>query len=175
VPVPDVDGTAPDRLRPLVLRLGLAAAGVVAVTTFAFSGVGGILLLLTAATVVAVVAAAAVVPGAPKVPPRSRPRPSSPNTPFRTYRQVAEQLSWAAVSPRHYDVVTRPLLQRLMASRLLDRHGVDVRTSPEAARALVGDDVWPDLDPTRPPASDSQPPGMDARRLELLVQRLEAL
>jgi hypothetical protein len=79
------------------------------------------------------------------------------------------------VSPRHYDVVTRPLLQDLMASRLAERHGVDVHRSPDAARALLGADVWEWLDPARPASSISRPPGLDPRVLVTLVDRLEAL
>jgi hypothetical protein len=97
------------------------------------------------------------------------------NAPYRTYRRVAEQLSWARVSPRHYDVVTRPLLQGLMASRLAERHGIDVHQNPDAARALLGEDVWHWLDPARPASGASRPPGLDARGLGTVVDRLEAL
>jgi len=158
-----------------VLRALLAAAATALVVTFALAGVGGVVLLLTGATVLAVLAAAAVVPGPPHAPPRPTPPVRLPNAPFRTYRQIAEQLSWAGVSPRHYDVVTRPLLQRLARSRLAERHGVDLDAAPDAARALLGDDVWVWLDPRRPPSSDSQPPGLDRRVLHRLVDRLEAL
>jgi hypothetical protein len=166
-----------DRLlsAPPVLRATAGAALVALVVTFAFSGIGGIVLLLTAATVLGLLAAAAVVPGPPAARPRPVPAPPLANAPFRTYRQVAEQLSWAGVSPRHYDVVTRPLLQRLARSRLAERHGVDLDASPDAARALLGEDVWVWLDPRRPASSDSQPPGLDRRVLHRLVDRLEAL
>jgi len=97
------------------------------------------------------------------------------NAPYRAYRQVAERLSWARVSPRHYDVVTRPLLQGLMTSRLAERHGVDVHRSPDAARALLGEDVWHWLDPARPASGSSRPPGLDERGLATLVDRLESL
>jgi hypothetical protein len=88
---------------------------------------------------------------------------------------VSERLSWAQVSPRHYDMVTRPLLVRLLASRLSDRHGVDLYRSPEAARALVGDDLWWWLDPDRHAEGSSQPPGVDVGTLTRLVDRLETL
>ena len=158
-----------------VLRGLVVAAVAVLVVTFALAGVGGVVLLLTGATVLGLLAAVAVVPGPPPSPPRPPPPTPLPNAPFRTYRQVAEQLSWAGVSPRHYDVVTRPLLQRLARSRLAERHGVDLDAEPHAARALLGDDVWVWLDPLRPPSSDSQPPGLDRRVLHRLVDRLEAL
>ena len=55
------------------------------------------------------------VPAAPEPRRPRRPGPPVENAPFRSYRQVAEALSWAEVSPRHYDLVTRPLLVRLLA------------------------------------------------------------
>ena len=154
----------------------LAGLGVaLLVVTYSLAGLGGLLLALTLVAVVAVLAAAFRVPGAPVT--RGRPRPPVPvaNAPYRTYRRVAEQLSWARVSPRHYDVVTRPLLQRWMASRLAERHGIDVHRSPDAARAVLGEDLWHLLDPARPASSSSRPPGLDVRDLHRVVDRLEAL
>jgi hypothetical protein len=158
-------------VRRIVAAVG--AAGLLVV--YALSGVGGLLLALTVIAAGGVLATVGRLPGPPTV--RVRPRPPVPvvNAPYRTYRQVAEQLSWAQVSPRHYDVVTRPLLQRLMASRLAERHGIDVHRSPDAARALVGEDVWPWLDPGRPASGSSRRPGLAERDLHRLVERLEAL
>jgi hypothetical protein len=67
------------------------------------------------------------------------------------------------------------MLVRLMANRLADHHGIDLQSSPEAARALVGEDVWWWLDPDREPERSSQPPGVDVATLGRLVTRLEAL
>jgi hypothetical protein len=158
-----------------------AAVGLVTVTAlgvvlaYALAGVAGLLVALTAVAVGGVVAALLAVPGAPS-PRRGERRPARvDNAPFRSYRRVAEQLSWAGVSPRHYDVVTRPMLQRLLAARLADRHGIDLHRSPDAARAVVGDDLWPWLDPARPADASSRAPGLDGRTLTLLVERLENL
>ena len=158
-----------------VLRVlgAIGAAGLVVV--YSLAGVGGLLLVLTLVAVVGVLATLARLPGAPATRGRSRPPVPVVNAPYRTYRRVAEQLSWARVSPRHYDVVTRPLLQRLMASRLEERHGIDVHRSPGAARAVVGEDLWPWLDPARPASGWSRPPGLAEHDLHRLVDRLEAL
>jgi len=120
-------------------------------------------------------AAPARVPAAPPVQRRVPRAVPVGNGPYRSFRRVDDRLSWAHVSHRHYDVVTRPLLQRLMASRLAERHGIDVHRSPEAAQRAVGEDVWPWLDPSRPASSSSQPPGVDAATLARLVERIEAL
>ena len=94
----------------------------------------------------------------------------------RTYH---ESTPWwpepAQVSPRHYDLVTRPLLIQLLASRLADRHRIDLAKEPGRARAVVGEDVWRWVDPGRPPDRSSQPPGVDRRTVTAIVERLERL
>ena len=146
----------------------------VAIGVGAFGAAG----LLVSVSVVAVAAAAVALSRVPAAPePRRRPRPGPPvdNAPFRSYRQVAEALSWADVSPRHYDLVTRPLLVRVLTTRLADRHRIDLATDPEAARRLVGDDVWHWLDPDREVSRQGQPPGVDQATLTRIVDRLENL
>jgi hypothetical protein len=147
----------------------------VLVVSYSLAGVGGLLLALSAVAVVGVLTVAFRVPRAPALRGRSRRPEPVVNAPYRAYRQVAERLSWARVSPRHYDAVTRPLLQALMTSRLAERHGVDVHRSPDAARGLLGEDVWHWLDPARPASGDSRPPGLDGPGLATLVDRLESL
>jgi len=160
---------------PRTLRALAGAAVLALVLTYALAGLGGLVLALSLLTVCGTIVASAGVAGAPTITAAARPPEPRPNVPFRTYRQVAEQLSWATVSPRHYDVVTRPLLQRLMVSRLTERHRVDAERDAAAARALVGEDVWTWLDLARPAESSSQPPGIDDRTLHAIVARLEAL
>jgi hypothetical protein len=51
----------------------------------------------------------------------------------------------------------QPLLRQLAAQRLRRAHGVDMATQPDAARALLGDDVWPLLTlPTAEPVTTRQ-------------------
>jgi hypothetical protein len=125
--------------------------------------------------VVGTVVALSRVPAAPTPRRTSRPGPPVENAPFRSYRQVAEAMSWAEVSPRHYDLGTRPVLVRLLAARLSDHHGIDLTADPEAARRLVGDDVWHWLDADREVDRRGQPPGLDPATLERIVDRLEHL
>ena len=158
-----------------IARTLATVAAAVLVVSYSLAGVGGVLIALTVMAVIGVLTAAMRVPRAPVLRGRNRRPVPVVNAPYRTYRQIAEQLSWARVSPRHYDVVTRPMLQGLMASRLAERHGVDVHRSPDAARAVIGEDVWHWLDPARPASGISRPPGLDPRDLVTLVDRLEAL
>jgi hypothetical protein len=139
------------------------------------AGAAGLLVALTVIAVLAVLVLAFVLPGAPARPRRPRPGPPVENAPYGSFRDVADKLSWAGVSQRHYDVVTRPLLTQLAAARLADHHRVDLYVEPERARVIVGDDVWPWVDPTREPSRDSQPPGVGAETLTRIVERLESL
>ena len=167
------DETEPSFSRGLRFALG-ASAVAVAIGVGAFGAAG----LLVSVSVIAVAAAAVAlsrVPAAPEPRRRHRPGPPVDNAPFRSYRQVAEALSWADESPRHYDLVTRPLLVRLLTTRLADRHRIDHGTDPQAARRLVGDDVWHWLDPDREVSRQGQPPGVDQATLTRIVDRLENL
>ena len=77
------------------------------------------------------------------------------------------------MSKRHFDLVTRPLLQRLLAALVADRHGVDLGKDTAVARDAMGEDLWPLLDPARPPSDDSQAPGVGLETLAAIVDRLE--
>lgn len=150
------------------------AVGFVAVGVAIF-GLAGLLVTLSAVTVVATVVALLGVPAAPIPQRSSRPGPPVENAPFRSYRAVSEALSWADVSPRHYDLVTRPMLVGLLESRLSDRHRIDLSADPAAARRLVGEDVWHFLDPAREVDRRGQPPGVDLATLTRIVERLESI
>ncbi len=156
-------------------QVALVTVGCTVAAATATFGWAGLLAALSATAVVTGAVALATVPAAPEPRPRRRPAPPVDNAPFRSYRQVAEALSWAEVSPRHYDLGTRPVLVRLLAARLADRHGVDLAADRDAARALVGDDVWHWLDPDREVDRRGQPPGVDLVTLERIVDRLESL
>ncbi|WP_328461681.1 hypothetical protein [Streptomyces sp. NBC_00448] len=65
----------------------------------------------------------------------------------------------------------RPHLQRLFAARLAARHGTDLHRAPERARALVGAELWPWIDPAELPPRPSVPEGV----LRALLERLEVL
>ncbi len=164
-----------ERRVPLAVRVVGGVAAAVVAAAVAVAGAAGLIVAVSVIAVVTTVVLVVRTPGAP--PPRRRARPGPPveNAPFRAYRQVAEQLSWAAVSPRHYDLVTRPLLTSLAASRLADRHRVDLHADPDRAREVIGADVWRWIDPAREASRDSQPPGIGSGTLSLIVGRLEDL
>ena len=94
---------------------------------------------------------------------------------FPTYAKISSDLGWAPVSQWHYDHGVRPLLVRLMTSALAEHHRIDAAKDPVRARQLVGDEIWPLVDPLRPPSLDSKAPGADLRTLARIVDRLEDL
>jgi hypothetical protein len=155
------------------IALGSLAALAV-VLSYAGAGYAGLVVSLSVVAAGVLVAAAFTVPVGPART-RRRSAPVSPDEPYPSFQQVSERLSWAKVSPRHYDLVTRPLLVRVLANRLADHHGVDLYRHREAARALVGEELWWWFDPDREPERSSQPPGVDDHTLTRLVQRLETL
>ncbi|WP_460110669.1 hypothetical protein [Streptomyces sp. YKOK-J1] len=71
----------------------------------------------------------------------------------------------------HLDTLMRPQLQRLFAARLAERHGVALYRNPQRARALIGAELWPWVDPE---ATTPQPTLPEAV-LRSLLDRLEAL
>ena len=153
----------------------LIVSVVMVIVSYVGAGFTGLVVSLSGLAVLGLLVLTLTVPAAPARHRRRRSPLPSFDEPYPTFQHVSEQLSWAQVSPRHYDMVTRPLLVRLMASRLADHHGIDLHRSPDLARAVVGDDLWWWLDPARPSEGSSQPPGVDVRTLTRLVERLENL
>ena len=94
---------------------------------------------------------------------------------FPSYSKISSDLGWAPVSQWHYDHGIRPLLVRLMTSVLAEHHRVDAAKDPARARQLVGEEIWPLVDPLRLPSLDSKAPGADLRTLARIVDRLEQL
>ena len=94
---------------------------------------------------------------------------------FPTYAKISSDLSWAPVSQWHYDHGIRPLLTRLATSALAEHHRVDLVATPARARSLVGEEIWPHIDPSRPASFDSKAPGADLPTLTRIVDRLEQL
>ena len=106
---------------------------------------------------------------------RRRPPAEVRSADFPAYAKISSDLGWAPVSQWHYDHGIRPLFGRLLESVLAERHRVDLARDPARARDLVGDDIWPLVDPSRPPSFDSKAPGADLRTLTRIVDRLEQL
>ena len=68
-----------------------------------------------------------------------------------------------------------PLLRAAAAARLSAKHGLELERRPEAARALLGEDVWELLRPDRPEPENRHAPGVPKERLAAVIERVEAL
>ena len=68
-----------------------------------------------------------------------------------------------------------PLLRTAAAARLASHHGIELERRPEAARDLLGEEVWELLRPDRPPPADRHGPGVPQERLVAVIERLESL
>ena len=106
---------------------------------------------------------------------RRRPPAEVRSADFPAYAKISSDLGWAPVSQWHYDHGIRPLFGRLLESLLAERHRVDLARDPARARDLVGHDIWPLIDPSRPPSFNSKAPGASLRTLTCIVDRLEQL
>ncbi len=191
-----VDRTADRTVLTAVRRAAAVVAAVVAALAAALA-VGGPFALVIAAECLAALALVIVLArtpggarerGAPRAAaawariarsrawPRRRPPPAVVRpADFPAYAKISSDLGWAPMSQWHYDHGIRQLFGRLAESALAERHRVDLTRDPARARHLVGDDIWPLIDPSRPPSFDSKAPGADLPTLTRIVDRLEQL
>jgi hypothetical protein len=183
--------------RLTAVRRGMAvvlAAGAALTAALAVGGPFGLAVTAECLAALALVIVLARTPGgvrdrrAPRAPaawvtritrsrrwPRHRPPAGVRAADFPAYAKISSDLGWAPVSAWHYDHGIRPLFGRLAESALAEHHRVDPARDPARARDLVGEDVWPLIDPARPPSFDSKAPGADLRTLTRIVDRLEQL
>ena len=68
-----------------------------------------------------------------------------------------------------------PLLRAAAAARLAARHGFELERRPDAARALLGEDVWELLRPDRPAPRDRHGRGVPGERVAAVIERIERL
>lgn len=147
--------------------------------------VGGLPAVATGAAVLAVAAllAARYVDGAEAVDGNYRRRVRLVGSREPTLRYWDAAIEDAHDSLSGYELHLRPLLQRLYAVRLAERHGVSLHAQPARAAAIVGPELWPWIDPARrrltpgfsrepdPAVRQSVPEGV----ISALVDRLEQL
>ena len=69
----------------------------------------------------------------------------------------------------------RPDMREIAVDRLRTKRGIDLDTNPEAARRLLGDQLYDIVRPDRPPMQDRGSAGVPATVIEAMVAALEAL
>ena len=83
------------------------------------------------------------------------------------------ELGIASAGSAHHRLL--PLLRSAAAARLAARHGVELDRRPEAARALLGEEVWDLLRPDRPEPADRFGRGVPRERVSAVIERVESL
>ena len=103
---------------------------------------------------------------------RSRkPPPREPEELLRMERELV--LGSADADHAHRRLL--PLLRGTAAARISARHGFELARRPEAARDLLGEDVWELLRPDRPQPADRHGPGVPRAHVEAVIERVESL
>ena len=109
--------------------------------------------------------------------PAARPAGAPPDRPFERVDRIEDRLSWGGRAAHHFDAGVAPVLLRIAADRIQRRHGVDLARQPEAARHLLGEELWQLVvaqQAGRDRASTTRNPPSPAE-MENLVARLEAI
>lgn len=77
-----------------------------------------------------------------------RDRPIEPPSKLHGVIDIESVILDAEWSPGGVEFRLRPLLRRIAAARLLERHQVDLETEPAAAHRILGDELWALVGPT---------------------------
>jgi hypothetical protein len=165
--------------RPIALTALALVAAVLLAEGYLAAGPAGFVVAGTVLALVAIVFARAAMPRGEEPPPsaaaKDRRTGEGSETDFPAYRKITSDLSWAVASPRHYDHGLRLRLARLLDARLAQWYGLDAAAQPERASELLGAELWPLLDTSRPPSNDSRGPGVSMATVDRIVTRLEEL
>ena len=135
-------------------------AQVAAATTIAFAGV------------VSLITTRDLAARAELRPRRVRRVPDSP--PLEQLRRVDRALTAAQASEGGVDSDLRPLVRPIAAMRLA-RRGVDLDRHPEAARAILGGQLWELVRADRARGSNRVAGGISTVGLQSLIERLEGI
>jgi hypothetical protein len=176
---------AGDGWRAAVPEIIIAAivVAVAAVTGYAAAGLAGAAVVVTCAAVASLVVLRALYPApAARSDGRVADTEAIPAT-FTGYWRKRAGLVDGTQSMTAYDAELRGTLERLLAARLAEHHGISLHDDPEGARRLLcptprDDRLWYWIDPARPAASPGTPgtrSGIPPRTLARLIDRLEKL
>lgn len=111
--------------------------------------------------------------------PSERPGGGPPDRPFERVDRIEDRLSWGGRAAHHFDAGVAPVLRGIAVDRLHRRHGVDLDKAPQAARQLLGEDLWQLLTareaggPGTTPVPRTTPP--TPAEMERLVAQLESI
>ena len=102
-----------------------------------------------------------------------KPKAAAPQT--AEFLRMERELELGVVSASHAHRRLLPLLRAAASARLASRHGIELERRPEAARAMLGEDVWELLRPDRPEPADRHGPGVPREQVAAVIEALESL
>jgi hypothetical protein len=102
---------------------------------------------------------------------RRKPKASQPEELLRMDRELV----LGSADADHAQRRLLPLLRSVAAARIAARHGFELERRPDAARALLGEDVWELLRPDRPEPADRHGAGVPRKSIVAVIERVEAL
>jgi len=102
---------------------------------------------------------------------KRKPKSRQPEELLRMEREIV--LGGADADHAHRQLL--PLLRSAAAARIAARHGFELEQRPEAAHALLGDDVWELLRPDRPEPPDRHAAGLPHKSIVAAIEQIEAL
>jgi hypothetical protein len=131
-----------------------------------------------AVTVLAVVVAAGAVRALTQaLPPLRRPAgagPSAAAVATGDRERLERVVSTATTHAGDLHLRLRPILREIAADGLR-RRGVELDTQPRAAQELLAPDTWELVRPDRPRPDNAFAPGLAPKRLDIVLDDLEAL
>lgn len=163
----------------VVAAVALACCSVAA---YVLAGLAGAVIVVAIFLLVAVAFLVLVLPRAKPPPPEwGMWSPGVPDNEWaRSYWRLQVDVREAKTSVFAYQFGLGTHLEHLFASRLSQRHGINLYTDPEKARRVLcarrGDrDLWAWVDPDRRSPDRNKASGIPTRTLSRLVRRLEQL
>lgn len=162
-------------------ELTIAAILVIAVAAaaYAWAGVAAAVLSLCCAAFLALALLRSLPPVEVQPEPRADEWDDRGHTSITGFWRKRGVVKDATASMASYEHELRPTLQRLLATRLAERHDISLFADPDAARLLLlprqrDQHLWAWLDPRQPPESD-QGRGIPPRTLAAIINRMERL
>jgi hypothetical protein len=175
-------GQAGDGWRAAVPEIVIAAivVAVAAVAGYAAAGLAGTAVVVTCAAVASLVVLRFLSPATGAHGDGHVTDTEAIPVTFTGYWRKRAGLVDGTKSMTAYDAELRGTLQRLLAARLAERHGISLQDDPGRARQLLcptprDDRLWYWVDPARPPATPRNQSGIPPRTLARLIDRLEKL
>jgi hypothetical protein len=175
-------GQTGDGWRAAVPEIIIAAivVAVAAAAGYAAAGLAGTAVVVTCAAVTSLVVLRALYPAPAAHDDGGVADTEAIPVTFTGYWRKRAGLVDGTKSMTAYDAELRGTLQRLLAARLAERHGISLHDDPDGARRLLcptprDDRLWHWVDPARPPAAPGSQSGIPPRTLARLIERLEKL